>query len=475
MRDGSRRSGKRILAHGATAEARTLLSAAQAITLWQRVIEDSGAALADVRGAAALASEAWSHVHAWGAGGESWRSWRQQGDEQDPSLFAAWADTYLARTRRLGVVDMAQAADVIAAQAAVIATGSTTILLVGFIELTPQQARLFTALEGVGATLREVESLPSRDARVSRTTAATPRDEIAAALCWARAIAIERPGARIGIVVENLAERRDDVLALAQDILDPASILPGRSRSGAPFELSLGVRLAQVPLVAAALDLIALCDAPLTLGAAATLLRSPYLPDADALWQRHAALERRWLEQGVRTVSLGDAIAAIAPYASELAARWAARARGVARRACDDAARMGGPLARLARSGRLARLARARQRGIPGARSVGEVAGAVCLARCRGATSGRPRGRRQHCRRWQTKPCSSPRAAMQPSRFSACWKAPASTSMRYGWRASRPTAGPRRRVPIPCCPSHGSASAACRAPARNASSSTLAC
>lgn len=314
---------ERLLAHDAAAEPRTLLSAAQAIALWQRVIEESGTALADVRGAAALASEAWSHVHAWGAGGESWRSWRQQGDEQDPSLFAAWADTYLARTRRFAVVDIAQAADAIAAQAAVIGAESLTILLVGFIELTPQQRRLFTALVAAGATLHEVESLPARDARVSRTTASTPRDEIAAALCWARAIAIERPEARTGIVVENLAERRDDVLALAQDILDPASILPGHARSSSPFELSLGARLAQVPLVAPALDLIALSAAPLTPGAAATLLRSPYLPDADALWQHHAALERRWLEQGVRTISLGDAIAAMGSYAPELATRWA--------------------------------------------------------------------------------------------------------------------------------------------------------
>jgi probable DNA repair protein len=60
----------------------------------------------------------------------------------------------------------------------------------------------------------------------------------------------------------------------------------------------------------------------LTLGAAGTLLRSPYLPDAAALWQHPALLERRWLEQGVRTISLADAIAALAPYAAELATRW---------------------------------------------------------------------------------------------------------------------------------------------------------
>ncbi|HEY7904566.1 MAG TPA: PD-(D/E)XK nuclease family protein, partial [Casimicrobiaceae bacterium] len=299
-----------------------LLSSAQATALWQRVIEDSGATLADTRGAAALASEAWSLVHAWGAGGESWRSWRHQGDEQDPSLFAAWADTYLARTRRLGVLDSAQAADAIAAQAAVIGVKSATILIVGFIELTPQQTRLLAALEGAGSTLRQVDSLPARVGQVARVTASSPRDEVAAALSWARAMVTAHPGVRVGIVVEDLAERRDTVLALAQDVLDPASILPGHARSDAPFEMSLGVRLAQVPLVGAALDLIALSVAPLPVGAAAALLRSPYLPAADASWPHLAALERKWLEDGVRTVTLGEAMTAMEPVAADLSARW---------------------------------------------------------------------------------------------------------------------------------------------------------
>jgi probable DNA repair protein len=313
-----------VLAREGAAEPRTLLSAAQTIALWQRVIEDSGAALADVRGAAALASEAWALVHAWGVGGESWRSWRQQDDDQDPSLFAAWADAYLARTRRHGVLDGAQAADAIAAHAVAIGAQSPTILIVGFIELTPQQTRLFAALERAGAALRRVDSLAARSAQATRRVAATPRDEVAAALFWARGIVAERPGAKVGIVVENLAEQRDAVLALAQDVLAPALILPGHTRGGAPFEISLGVALATVPLIGAALDLIALYDAPLPVGAAAALLRTPYLTDADSLWARHAALEHRWLEQGMRTISLGDAIASLAPYAPTLASRWAA-------------------------------------------------------------------------------------------------------------------------------------------------------
>lgn len=310
-----------VIARDAAAEQRALLTAPQAMALWRGVVEDSGATLADTRGAAALASEAWALVHAWGAGGESWRSWARQGDEQDPSLFAAWADAYLARQRRLGVLDIAQAPDAIAAQAARIAAALPSLWIAGFFERTPAQHRLLTALASSGLPVREVDTRPVRAARVTRTIAATARDEIAVALGWGRAAVRSRPGIRVGIVVEDLAARRDTVVALAQDVLDPGSILPGRPRGAAPFDISLGAPLTAVPLIGAALDLIALAAAPLPAAAAAALLRSPYLPDAEASWQRLAPLERKWLEEGVRTVTLNEAIAAITPFAAELAGR----------------------------------------------------------------------------------------------------------------------------------------------------------
>lgn len=310
-----------LMARDRDGEHRSLLTAPQAIGLWQRVIEDSGAALADTRGAATLASEAWSLAHAWGAGGPSWRSWAREGDAQDPSVFAAWADAYLARQRRLGVLDIAQAPDLIAVQAATIGA-LPPLWIAGFFERAPQQQRLFAAIASSGVVAREVDAMPERQARVTRTMAATPREEIAAALSWARAMVLERPGIRVGIVVEDLAARRDVVVALAQDILDPASILPGRRHVAAPFEISLGLRLAAVPLIASALDLIAWSRAPLSIGSAAALLRSPYLPASEASWPRLATLEGKWLQDGVRTIALNDAIAAMTPLAPELAARW---------------------------------------------------------------------------------------------------------------------------------------------------------
>ncbi|HKW80459.1 MAG TPA: hypothetical protein VJQ49_05580, partial [Casimicrobiaceae bacterium] len=290
---------------GAAASPR-LLKASQSMALWQGIIEESGAALADLRGAAALAQDAWSLVHQWGEGGASWRGWaadRGSAEADDPAVFAAWADACLARQRRLDVLDLAQASDRIARRSAELGA-MPPLLLAGFAERTPAQRRLFAALASGGVEIRDVDPLPARPSRMVRTMAATPQDEIAAALGWARAAVAARPGIRVGIVVEDLALRRDTVLAQAQDILDPASILPGGTRARAPFDISLGAPLSAAPLAGAALDLIALSVGTLPAGAAAALLRSPYV-GADA-WHRLAGAERRWLEDGLRNVTLTD-------------------------------------------------------------------------------------------------------------------------------------------------------------------------
>ena len=113
----------------------------------------------------------------------------------------------------------------------------------------------------------------------------------------------------VGIVIDDLALRRGEVIALAEDILCPSAILPGSPASAPSFEVSLGASLASIPLIVAALDLIELAESRLAAGAAAALLRSPYLPGADLAWASRAAIERDWLEAGRREVTLADAVA----------------------------------------------------------------------------------------------------------------------------------------------------------------------
>jgi probable DNA repair protein len=321
-----------ILADTVTGAA-LLLTPAQAAILWRRIVDADGVALLDPHGAAMLAAEAWRLVHEWGAGGESWRAWRGAPDEtDDASIFVRWADQFLAALRRADARDLAQVPDVLATIIGRAYRRRGALVMAGFIELTPQQERLCAALIAAGAEVRRLDTLPAPHSTPCRIVATTPRDELLAALGWARAHVVQQPTARIGIVVEDLAQRRDEVLALAEDILCPGAILPGAVASPLPFEISLGVPLASVPLVATALDLIALAESGLAAGAAAVLLRSPYLPAADQAWAQRAGIERDWLDGGHREVTLGEAIAALASRSPELAFRWR-RGRDALRRA----------------------------------------------------------------------------------------------------------------------------------------------
>jgi probable DNA repair protein len=324
-------SWQRLVSAGAAGDDTLLLTASQSLILWEQIVLADERALLNRRGAASLAAEAWSLVHAWGSGGESWRSWRRDDrDADDPSMFAGWAERYAAELRRADGTDLAQLPDVLAALAPRLAKFQRSIVLVGFIDSTPQQERLFAALGNEGVTLHRVASSAVADAKVWRTVAASPRLEIEAALAWARELAVGAPESRIGVVVEDLAGRREQVVALAEDILCPEAILPGQPSAIRPFEISLGTSLASVPTIAAALDLIEVAEAQLSVGAAAALLRSAYLPGAESGWAGRAAIERDWLEEGRHTVTMADTLAALDRRSPALAQRWRDAAKEIA-------------------------------------------------------------------------------------------------------------------------------------------------
>src|SRR6185295_4784636 len=66
-----------------------LLADFEVAYLWRRIVAGDPAmpaGLIDARGSADLAAQAWQLVHGWGAGGESWRAWR------DTALAAPGSD-----------------------------------------------------------------------------------------------------------------------------------------------------------------------------------------------------------------------------------------------------------------------------------------------------------------------------------------------------------------------------------------------
>lgn len=315
-----------VLASGNVAGAPTLLAPAQTDHLWSRIVGGESLPLIDAEGVAALAGEAWSLAHAWGADEPSWRAWA--GGDDDCATFARWAEAYARRLSSLDGVDVAQLPDWIAHHATAISGWrGSTVVLAGFVETTPQQERLLAALDAAGMRVQRVSTLRETPGELRRAAGTTPRDELARALTWARDHAIADPRATIGVAVVDLGARRSEAISLAEEILCPDLQWPGQEEALRPYSLSLGAPVADVALVASALDLIALAHAPLAAGRVAALLRSPYLHGGRDAFLRRAPLEADWLEQGRERLSVDEMLAALAQLDRPHGERWQAARR----------------------------------------------------------------------------------------------------------------------------------------------------
>lgn len=309
------------LASGSVSDPPRLLTSTHTAHLWSRIVTREAPALIDQRGAAELAIDAWKLVHGWGAGGPSWRAW--SGGDDDCAAFARWADDYLRDLARAKGLDAAQLPDWLAAIAPGVAVWrGADVTLAGFIEITPQQQRLLDALAAAGMRVRHETTVLDTAGVTWRATGATPQDEVVRALRWARERAIADPFATIAVAIEDFASRTAEVRAVADEVLCPALQWPGNEAAPRPYTLSLGIPATDVPLIAAALDLIAILHAPLPMVRAAALLRSPYVSTVPEGWLRRAGLERDWICEGRREISIDDALSSLAVVDRDLFEHW---------------------------------------------------------------------------------------------------------------------------------------------------------
>jgi ATP-dependent helicase/nuclease subunit B len=291
--------------------------------LWDRIVRNAPQRLQDPHGAAMQALEAWRVFHAWRHPGEHLDGWAHSGIEDDAAAFAQWAASYRVVLDGGDFVDSALLPDWLADIAPRMrAWRELRVVTTGFAAMTPQQQRLFDALRAAGATVGTMAGPGVAAARLRRVVCATPTDEFAHALAWARECALAAPAASIGLVVEDLAACREEIVALADDILSPALAVRVAPDAMRPFDASLGTPLSAVPVVAAALDLIMLAGAPLPAADAAALLRSPFLAGAQRAWSQRARGERMLREWGLRRAGLTDVIHVLADVDPALGDRW---------------------------------------------------------------------------------------------------------------------------------------------------------
>jgi probable DNA repair protein len=148
------------------------------------------------------------------------------------------------------------------------------IALIGFDELTPAQHSLIEAFAASGSGIETVPiSIEPRGRML--VCADDEHEEIAAAARWALRLLQEKPQVRIGIIVPSLESDRTMIDRIFREKLAPELQDIAAPSNTAPYEFSLGVKLADTPVVRTALDLLQWMAGPLSIERVSALLVSP--------------------------------------------------------------------------------------------------------------------------------------------------------------------------------------------------------
>jgi ATP-dependent helicase/nuclease subunit B len=251
-----------------------LLNRTQELAVWRSVLQADPEleSLRTMDSLAAMAAEAWRLISAF----RGRQRLRGAAGNVDTRSFQRWARAFERRCEAEGFITQAQLEEVLreSVESGVAELPAGEILLVGFDVLTPAQLGFVDALRARGATVERLQ--PSVDAERRLLFAAANEDEeLAVAARWLRRFLEERPGARVAVVTADLGKHRREIDRVFREVLAP-ELQDIQAGDAAPYEFSIGVPLADTPMVAAALDLLRWATEALPLERVSGLLLSPY-------------------------------------------------------------------------------------------------------------------------------------------------------------------------------------------------------
>ncbi len=268
-----------------------LLKPAQEIRVWQQIITDSanGRGLLQIPQAAETAREAWDLCANWQVRAET----LAYAPSKDTSAFMEWSARFadICRDR-----EWRDTAGLGRAVAALVTSGRIQaprqMILAGFDEWTPREKIIIDALAASGSQVA-VMAHPNRRGSAVQTVFADADAELNAAARWAARRLVDHPGARIGIIVPDLAAIRKQMIRIFDDWFHPAMVTTPGAAPSRLYNLSLGAPLTQYPMIHDALAGLALVRRRLTVGECSRWLRSTFWAGAGVEGSRRALLDAR--------------------------------------------------------------------------------------------------------------------------------------------------------------------------------------
>ncbi|MEO5363198.1 MAG: PD-(D/E)XK nuclease family protein [Magnetococcus sp. DMHC-8] len=285
----------------------TLLTPWQERLLWEQIILASpeGGLLLRVAEAAKNAQQAWNLLKEW----QVTPTEADLYDHEDAQAFYAWSTRFATLCRKRGWLDGASLTRHLLPNLSQLVLPKR-IFLAGFRQrhdLETPALRAFLAALTRAEVQIETLDLPGQAGSAVRMSWPSTEEELLAAAQWARDRLDQAPDHRIGIVVPALERLLPQVVnAFARVFypgINPTSLDPRRKI----FNLSLGARLTETPLVRDALLLLGLGRGHLSLEQTTALLHSPFWQGGIGEWSPRSLLDIRLRRAGflhIRTAQL---------------------------------------------------------------------------------------------------------------------------------------------------------------------------
>ncbi len=281
-------------------DAPMLLTPLQERMLWKRAQRSDADLVISAESMAALAMDAWALLSAHNAHAARQSTW----DQTDAERFRHWAADF---ERTCSRQHWLSASLLESTLAAVLNSGSqlsvpSETVLVGFDRVAPAQRDLLAAFEARGSSITQSRQEPNvapKEDHQRWVAGDAQRDEIATCAGWARDLLSQRSDCRIGVIVPSISTVRGEIDRAFRQILLPASEDIRQLSSPLPWEFSLGLPLAGIPAIRAALLLLRWIAKPLREEQISWLMLSGFVADAVTNHLAVAAHDARQRRYGV--------------------------------------------------------------------------------------------------------------------------------------------------------------------------------
>ncbi|MBM3350850.1 MAG: DNA helicase [Betaproteobacteria bacterium] len=230
--------------------------------LWEEVItqalkKNAFGDLFDVSGLASAAMEANRYVVAWNM--HLPRAYLAEEARQ----FIDWQRMFQQRCGELNVLENVRYVDWQLSQLShTRCVLPPQIAFAGFDQTAPQEQRLREILIQRGVEIIDYLTTTAETAVAQHASLQDQAAECRAAVAWVKQYLIEKPTAKLAIVVPRLSEVRNQLADLLDDVFYPASVRPAMADMERHYNFSLGTPLAEQPVIQAALNLLRILVSP---------------------------------------------------------------------------------------------------------------------------------------------------------------------------------------------------------------------